>query len=48
MSVTNKRQVKRICQISGVEIAPKYRRILERYEHRADALFEAGIAYATE
>lgn len=48
MPVTNKRQVERICQLSGVEIPPKYKRILERYGDNEKQLFEAGIAYATE
>lgn len=48
MPVTNKRQIERVCDISGVEIPEKYRRILERYEHAPEKLFEAGIAYATE
>ncbi len=42
----NIRQIKRIQEISGCNLPPKFMRILERYEHSPEALKEAGIAYA--
>lgn len=44
----NIRQIKRIQEISGCNLPPKFLRILERYEHSPQALQEAGIAYAVD
>jgi len=44
----NIRQIKRIQEISGCNLPPKFMRILERYEHSPEALREAGIAYAVD
>lgn len=44
----NIRQIKRIQEISGCNLPPKFLRILERYEHSPKALQEAGIAYAVD
>lgn len=48
MPVLNKKQIERITSLCGASIPPKFRRILDRYEHNPEALKEAGIAYATE
>ncbi len=44
----NIRQIKRIQEISGCNLPPKFLRILDRYEHSPKALQEAGIAYAVD
>jgi methylenetetrahydrofolate reductase (NADPH) len=44
----NIRQIKRIQEISGCNLPPKFLRILNRYEHSPKALQEAGIAYAVD
>ncbi|TDT72564.1 5,10-methylenetetrahydrofolate reductase (NAD(P)) [Hypnocyclicus thermotrophus] len=46
--VTNAKQMKRIFSLSHCSISPKFKRILDKYEHNPEALKEAGIAYATE
>ncbi len=48
MPVTSKKQVDRILSMSRTDFPPKFRRMLERYEHNPAALKEAGTAYATE
>lgn len=48
MPVINKNQISRICSLSGAEMPEKFKRIMDKYEHNAEALKEAGIAYATE
>ncbi len=48
MPVLNKNQILRITKLSGCAIPPKFRRILDRYENNAEALKEAGEAYAIE
>jgi methylenetetrahydrofolate reductase (NADPH) len=44
----NIKQIKRIQEISGCNLPPKFLRILDRYEHSPKALQEAGIAYAVD
>lgn len=48
MPVLNKNQILRITKLAGCELPPKFRRILDRYEHNPEALKEAGEAYAIE
>ena len=48
LPVLNIKQVKRIQEISGCNLPPKFLRILERYEHDPASLQEAGIAYAVD
>ena len=48
MPVINKKQIERITSMCGWTLTPKFKRILEKYEHNPEALTEAGIAYATE
>jgi len=46
--VTNAKQIKRISSLCGCSLSPKFKRLLERYEHNPKALKEAGTAYAIE
>lgn len=48
MPVLNKNQIKRITELSGASLPPKFVRMLDKYEYNPEALKEAGIAYATE
>ena len=48
MPVTNKRQIERMVSMCGASIPHKLARQLSRYEGNAEALRDAGIAYATE
>jgi methylenetetrahydrofolate reductase (NADPH) len=48
MPVLHKNQINRIVSLCGADLPKKFVRILEKYEHNAEALKEAGIAYATE
>lgn len=48
MPVTNKRQIERMVKLCGVELPKKFVRVLDKYEHNATALRDAGIAYAID
>lgn len=48
MPVLNIKQVKRLQQLSGGNLPPKFIRILERYQNDPASLQEAGIAYAID
>lgn len=48
LAVTNKRQIKTIESLSSAGIPEKFKRIVERYADKDEALEDAGIAYATE
>ena len=48
MPVTNPKSIRRICSISGTLLPQRFVRIVERYGGNADAMKQAGIAYATE
>lgn len=48
MPVTNKKQIERMVSLSNATLPDKFKRIMEKYEHNAEALKEAGIVYATE
>ncbi len=48
MPVTNSRQIKRICELSGATLPNRFRMILDRFGHDPKAMKQAGIAYATE
>ncbi len=48
LPVLNINQMNRIVQLSGCSIPPKFKRILDKYEHNPEALREAGTAYAIE
>lgn len=48
MPVINKRQIERITKLCGASLPVKFKRVMEKYAFKPDALKEAGIAYATE
>ena len=48
MPVTNKSQIKRICQMSGTELPARFKALLDRFGDDPAAMKQAGIAYATE
>ncbi len=48
MPVTNAKQIGRIISISGNALPRKFIKIIERYGDNADAMTQAGIAFATE
>ena len=48
MPVTNPKQIKRICAISGTALPQRFCRIVDRYGENPAAMEQAGIAYATE
>lgn len=48
MPVTNKKQIRRICQLSGTQLPQRFRMILDRFGDHPAAMKQAGIAYATE
>lgn len=48
MPVTNKAQIKRICQMSGTYLPSRFKAIVDRFGDNPAAMKQAGIAYATE
>ena len=48
MPVTNSRQIKRICALSGTALPARFRAIVDRFSEKPEAMMQAGIAYATE
>ena len=48
MPVTNGRQIARICKLSGTELPPRFRAVVERFGDKPAAMNQAGVAYATE
>lgn len=48
MPITNRKQIERITELTKANIPQKLIRILDKFEHNAEALKDAGIAYATE
>ena len=46
--VTNAKQIKRITSLCNCKIPKKLERILNAYEDNNEAMYQAGIAYATE
>ena len=48
MPVTNAKQIKRICAISGNALPQRFLRIVDRYGDNPEAMKQAGIAYATD
>ena len=48
MRVTNGRQIKRSCELSGAVLPDRFKRIVERFSDDPKAMEQAGIAYATE
>lgn len=48
MPVTNGKQIKRICQLSGTYLPERFKMIVDKFGEKPDQMFAAGIAYATE
>ena len=48
MPVTNKKQIKRSCELSGTYLPQRFKSIIDRFGDNPDAMKQAGIAYATE
>lgn len=48
MPVTNSRQIRRICALSGTALPQRFRAIVDRFADNPAAMKQAGIAYATE
>ncbi len=48
MPVTNVKQIKRICALSGTYLPSRFKAILDRFGSNPCAMAQAGIAYATE
>jgi len=48
MPVTNAKQIKRICELSGTYLPRRFKSIVDRFGDNPDAMKQAGIAYATE
>ena len=48
MPVTNKAQIKRICQMSGTYLPSRFKAVVDRFGDDPKAMKQAGIAYATE
>lgn len=48
MPVTNGKQIKRICALSGTTLPARFRSILDHFGDNPAAMKQAGIAYATE
>lgn len=48
MPVTNASQIRRIMQISGTQLPQRFKALLDRFGSDADAMMQAGIAYATD
>lgn len=48
MPVTNSKQIKRICSLSGTALPPRFAAIVDRFADDPAAMRQAGIAYATE
>lgn len=48
MPVTNRSQIRRICQMSGTYLPARFKAVVDRFGDRPGAMKQAGIAYATE
>ncbi|MDO4582094.1 MAG: methylenetetrahydrofolate reductase [Bacillota bacterium] len=48
MPVTNVRQIRRSCELSGATLPPRFKSILDKFGGDEAAMRQAGIAYATE
>ncbi|MCI8553434.1 MAG: methylenetetrahydrofolate reductase [NAD(P)H] [Clostridiales bacterium] len=48
MPVTNSRQIRRSCELSGTTLPPRFRAIADKFSDHPAAMKQAGIAYATE
>lgn len=48
MPVTNGKQIKRICALSGTYLPQRFRSIVDKFGDNPQAMKQAGIAYATD
>ncbi len=48
MPVTNGKQMKRICELSGTYLPTRFKAIVDKFGDTPDAMKQAGIAYATD
>ena len=48
MPVTNGKQIKRICELSGTVLPQRFKAIVDRFGDDPRAMQQAGIAYATD
>ena len=48
MPVINGRQIARICRLSGTQLSPRFRAIVDHFGDNPAAMLDAGVAYATE
>ncbi|MGN0852643.1 MAG: methylenetetrahydrofolate reductase [Kiritimatiellia bacterium] len=48
MPVTNGKQIRRICQLSGTYLPSRFKAIVDRFGDTPAAMLDAGVAYATE
>lgn len=48
MPVTNKAQTERMVKLCGASLPKKFMKMMEKYENNAQALRDAGLAYAIE
>lgn len=48
MPVTNGKQIRRSCELSGAALPQRFKTIVDRYSSNPEAMKQAGIAYATE
>ncbi len=48
MPVVNKRQIERMVSLCGASFPSKFSKIIQKYENNAEALRDAGIAYAVD
>ena len=48
MPVTNGKQIKRICDLSGAILPQRFRAIVDCFGDEPEAMMQAGIAYATD
>ncbi len=48
MPVVNKAQIERMVSLCGASLPPKFRRIMDKYEDKPEAMHDAGIAYAVD
>ena len=48
MPVTNGRQIKRICQLSGTYLPSRFKAIVDRFGDDSESMLSAGVVYAAE
>ena len=48
MPVTNAKQIKHICEVSGTALPQRFKAVLDRFGDNPAAMTDAGIAYATD